>query len=261
MGILNVTPDSFSDGGKFISLERALNQVSRMMEEGADIIDIGGYSSRPGADHVSEEEEINRILPVVSEVLASFPDILVSIDTFRSGVAKRMLELGAHIINDISAGKLDPNMMKVVAEFQVPYVMMHMKGKPQNMQQMAEYDDVIEEVWDFMTSKIQEAREVGIRDIILDPGFGFGKKILHNYQLLGGFERFSMLDLPLLAGISRKSMMYKLLKNEPDENLEIGTALHAKLLEKGAQILRVHDVAAAKKMIDIHMYMKTNGII
>ena len=261
MGILNVTPDSFSDGGKFNSPEAALEHTDRMLSEGAHIIDIGGYSSRPGATHISESEEIDRIQPVVEGVIKNFPKAFVSVDTFRSKVAKVMLEAGAHIINDISAGNLDEEMMQLVASYKVPYIMMHMQGTPQDMQDQPEYEDVVEEVWDFLTEKINEARAAGIRDVILDPGFGFGKEILHNYQLLSDFDRFQMYKLPLLAGISRKSMMYKLLGLPPDEVVEVGAALHMKLLEKGANILRVHDVAATRKLLGIHLYMKEHGVI
>lgn len=261
MGILNVTPDSFSDGGKYNSPEAALEHTGKMLGEGAHIIDIGGYSSRPGATHISEAEEIDRIQPVVEGVLKNFPKAFVSVDTFRSKVAKVMLEAGVHIINDISAGNMDKEMMEVVASYKAPYIMMHMKGTPQDMQEEPEYEDVVEEVWDFLTEKIQEARSLGIRDLILDPGFGFGKEILHNYELLSGFDRFQLYKLPLLAGISRKSMMYKLLGLPPEEVVEVGAALHLKLLEKGANILRVHDVAATRKLLGIHLYMKEHGVI
>jgi dihydropteroate synthase len=254
MGILNLTPDSFSDGGRYLELDAALAQTERMLEEGATFIDMGGYSSRPGADHVSEAEELRRLEQVVAQVIQRFPEALVSIDTFRSGVAAAMLDLGAHLINDISAGELDPNMMTTVAKYPAPYIMMHMKGTPQTMQQQARYQDVVEEVWGFLVAKVNEARKAGIRDLIVDPGFGFGKKWKHNYQLLHRLDQLGRLGLPVLVGISRKSMLYRLLDTEPTDVLPQSTALHFKALEQGANILRVHDVKDAVRVCKLYRY-------
>lgn len=256
MGILNLTPDSFSDGGQFNEMDRALLQVEKMLTEGASIIDIGGYSSRPGADDISPEQELKRIEATTVAIMKRFPEAIISIDTFRALVAKRMLEAGVHIINDISAGDLDPEMMRVVADFQVPYIMMHMKGNPRTMQSRARYEDVVEEVWMYFVQKINEARSHGIRDLLIDPGFGFGKKWQHNYQLLKRLNHFQQLQLPVLAGVSRKSMLYKLLGTTPDQVLPHTTALHLKALEQGANILRVHDVKEAVDICKIYTFMR-----
>lgn len=262
MGILNLTPDSFSDGGVYDSSEAALNRVGEMLEEGADIIDIGGYSSRPYADPVTAEGELERIYGVTSRIIKEFPDALISIDTFRSSVASSMLDLGVHIINDISAGEMDPKMMSVVAKYDsVPYIMMHMKGTPQTMQNQPEYENIIEEVWTFFVSKINEARKIGIKDIVIDPGFGFGKTILHNYELLYRMKRFSLLDLPILAGISRKSMMYKFFDTAPTDVLPIATALHLKAIESGAHLIRTHDIKEVVRLIELTTYLQEHGII
>lgn len=256
MGILNLTPDSFSDGGQFNDQDRALFQTEKMLQEGASIIDIGGYSSRPGAQDITHEQELERIEATTIAILQRFPEAIISIDTFRSSVAKRMLEIGIHIINDISAGDLDSQMMPTVASFQVPYIMMHMKGNPQTMQSNASYNDVVEEVWAYFVLKIDEARSFGITDLVIDPGFGFGKKWEHNYQLLKRLAHFQQLQLPVLAGVSRKSMLYKLLQTTPDEVLPYATALHLKALEQGAKILRAHDVKEAVDICKIYTFMR-----
>lgn len=268
MGILNVTPDSFSDGGKYLDLSSALLQAEKMLEEGARIIDIGGYSSRPGAIHISVAEEIARIKEVVRAILREFPEAYVSIDTFRGEVAREMLDLGAHIINDISAGQdIDPepgaiSMFEVLREHpDVPYIMMHMQGTPRTMQQNPTYEDIVEEVWHYFIKKINQARDAGIRDLIIDPGFGFGKSILHNYQLLGGLSQLSELGLPMLVGLSRKSMLYKLFDTHPEDVLELASVLHFKALEMGASLLRVHDVRAAARTVELFQYFIKNGII
>lgn len=249
MGILNITPDSFYDGGKLKSDNDVLLQVEKMLSEGADFIDIGGYSSRPNAKDISVIEEKNRVLPVVKSVLKEFPGTLISIDTFRSEVANAILNEGAALVNDISAGDLDKNMMTTIAEFKVPYIMMHMKGNPQNMMSLADYQNVITEVCFYFSKKITEALALGINDVIVDAGFGFAKTIAHNYQLLNKLQILTQLEAPLLTGISRKSMIYKTLKNDANNALNGTTALHMVALQKGSNILRVHDIKEAKECI------------
>lgn len=262
MGILNLTPDSFSDGGAYTSLDEALDRVGAMLEAGAEIIDVGGYSSRPFAEEVSPEEELARIYKVSEQIIRQYPEALLSIDTFRSTVARAMLEIGAHMINDISAGNLDPDMMDTVAAYgNVPYIMMHMQGDPATMQKNPRYTQIVPEVQDFFVEKIGEAREAGIRDILLDPGFGFGKKIEHNYQLLYGLDKFQLFELPLLCGISRKSMMYKFFETDPGDVVEISTALHLKCLELGANIIRVHDIREAQRIVQLFSYLQDHGIV
>ena len=261
MGVLNLTPDSFSDGGQFNTLHEALKHTERMLKAGADIIDIGGYSSRPFADDISTEEELRRIASITEEILRKFPEAIISIDTFRSQVARKMLEMGVHMINDISSGVLDPRMVSTVAEFKVPYIAMHMQGTPQTMQQGPGYGEVVEEVHKFFVEKIKTLREAGLYDIILDPGLGFGKQILHNYQLLGSVKRFLPLGYPVLIGLSRKSMLYKLLNCKPNQTNEAAAALHFHALLSGVHILRVHEVKGASDVIRLFKYMKGNGII
>ncbi|MEL6252050.1 MAG: dihydropteroate synthase [Bacteroidota bacterium] len=262
MGILNLTPDSFSDGGSYDSDQAAIDRVGEMLELGASIIDVGGYSSRPFADEVSSEEELDRIYKACEAILKHFPETILSIDTFRTSVAKSLLDLGAHIINDISAANLDPAMMELVAAYaDVPYIMMHMQGEPRTMQKAPQYKDLIPDIQDFFVGKIQAAREAGIKDIVLDPGFGFGKSQEHNYQLLYGFDKFQLFDLPLLCGLSRKSMMYKFFDTHPGDVLEITTALHLKTLELGANIIRVHDIREANRIVQLFSYLQDHGII
>lgn len=251
MGILNLTPDSFYDGGKYADEKSVLSQVKKMLDEGASIIDLGAYSSRPGAKHISEKEELERILPIVKLILEKHPTAILSIDTFRSEVAKQCIKAGAAIINDISAGEMDSDMFTTVAELQVPYCMMHMKGTPQNMQSNPTYKNVTQDVLYYFSKKVAEARSYGINDIIIDPGFGFGKTIEHNYALLKNLELFKNLDLPLLIGISRKSMIYKSLDCSPEEALNGTTVLNSIAVEKGAHILRVHDVKEATETIKL----------
>ncbi|MEL6670825.1 MAG: dihydropteroate synthase [Bacteroidota bacterium] len=262
MGILNVTPDSFSDGGQYQEISAALAQVFSMLEAGAELIDIGGYSSRPYADPVSEGEERDRVLPVIEAVQKEFPEALISVDTFRASVGEAALRAGAHLINDISAGALDAGMMDMVGRFEdVPYIMMHMQGTPQDMQDRPAYEAVTEAVATFFTAKIRAARKAGIKDIVLDPGFGFGKTQLHNYELLGNLGSFKVFDLPLMVGLSRKSMMYKFFDTEPTDVLEIATALHLQAMQAGAKLLRVHDVEAARRIRDLYAYLQANGIV
>lgn len=251
MGILNVTPDSFYDGGMLKNTDEVVQKVEKMLAEGADFIDLGGYSSRPGANFVSEEEELNRVVPIVKILVEKFPDILLSIDTFRSEVAKKAIEAGAAIINDISAGKLDENMIPTVANLQVPYIMMHMRGTPETMQTLTEYTDLMKEINFYFSERIALARSFGLNDIIIDPGFGFAKTTEQNFELLQKLELLQIIDLPILAGISRKSMIYKSLENTPEEALNGTTFLHAFCLQKGAKILRVHDVKEAVECVKL----------
>ncbi|BCY28894.1 dihydropteroate synthase [Flavobacterium okayamense] len=251
MGILNCTPDSFFDGGKYKSESDILQQVEKMLDEGATFIDIGAYSSKPGADFVSEDEELQRLLPIIDLVLKHFPETLLSVDTFRSNVAQNAIENGAAVVNDISAGMLDEDMLETVAKLQVPYVMMHMKGNPQTMQSLANYEDVVKEMMFYFSERINKARNFGLNDIIIDPGFGFAKTVEQNYEVLQKLDYFNILELPLLVGISRKSMIYKTLENSPQEALNGTTILNTIALQRGANILRVHDVKQAVECVKL----------
>ena len=251
MGIVNVTPDSFFDGGKLTNSNEIVLQVDKMLRDGATFIDLGGYSSKPGAEFVSEAEELNRVVPIVKVLVEKFPDILLSIDTFRSEVAKKAIENGAALINDISAGLLDEKMLETVAKLQVPYIMMHMKGTPKTMQSLAYYDDLLKEMNFYFSERIAKARRFGLNDIIIDPGFGFAKTLEQNYELLQNLELLQFHDLPILAGISRKSMIYKTLETSPEHALNGTTFLHAFCLQKGANILRVHDVKEAVECVSL----------
>ncbi|MCO6163807.1 dihydropteroate synthase [Flavobacterium sp. NRK F7] len=251
MGILNTTPDSFYDGGKYKNDQAILQQVEKMLKEGATFIDIGAYSSKPGAAFVSEEEEINRLLPIIDLIVNRFPEILVSVDTFRSVVAEAAVLHGASIINDIAAGFLDHNMLPTVAKLQVPYIMMHMKGTPETMQSLAFYEDIFKEMMCYFSERIAIARSYGINDVLIDPGFGFAKTLEHNYQLMQHLDYFLHLNLPILIGVSRKSMLYKLLETTPEHALNGTTVLNTIGLQKGASILRVHDVKEAVECITI----------
>ncbi|MCX7548277.1 dihydropteroate synthase [Xanthomarina sp. F1114] len=257
MGILNLTPDSFYDGGKYKNESEILSQVYTMLKHGATFIDIGAYSSRPDANHISELEELNRLLPMVSIILKEFPDTIISIDTFRSQVAKQAIESGAAIVNDISAGKLDQNMLNTVAKLQVPFIMMHMKGTPQNMKQQTSYKNLIKEVLFYFSERIDQARALGIVDIIVDPGFGFAKTKEQSFEILKHLELFKMLDKPILSGVSRKSMIYKTLENSPKEALNGTTVLNTIALQKGTSILRVHDVKEAVECIKLLQQLKS----
>lgn len=249
MGILNLTPDSFYDGGKYRVRDAILGQTEKMLSEGATFIDLGGYSSRPGAKHISEKEELKRVLPVIELVLETFPETLLSIDTFRSSVAKKCLNLGAALINDISAGSLDNEMMTIIAEHHVPYIMMHMRGSPKDMQEHTDYKNLTEDILYYFSEKVAAARSFGIKDIIIDPGFGFSKNVDQNYELLQQLDVFGTLELPILMGVSRKSMIYKTLGTDAEKALNGTTALHMFGLTKGANILRVHDVREARECI------------
>lgn len=251
MGILNLTPDSFYDGGKFTNEKAILNQTEKMLKESASFIDVGAYSSRPGAEHVSEQEELKRILPVIELLLLKFPDIILSIDTFRSKIAKNCLELGAAMINDISAGRLDEKMLPTISHFKVPYIMMHMQGNPQTMKQQTDYINLVVDIIKYFSERIVAAKALGIVDLIIDPGFGFAKTITQNYELLTKLELFKNLNHPLLAGLSRKSMIYKTLQIDAKNALNGTTALNMVALLNGANILRVHDVKEAHECIKL----------
>lgn len=257
MGILNVTPDSFYDGGKYVSDTSILEKGAKMLEEGAQIIDIGGMSSRPGAEIISIQEELDRVLPNIEMIMKHYPEAIISIDTIRSAVAKQAVQSGASIINDISAGKFDDQLFQTVADLDVPYILMHMQGKPKDMQENPAYKDIALEVLDFMIAQVGQLRALGVKDICIDPGFGFGKSLEHNYQLLKKMHIFKILELPILAGISRKSMIYKLLNTTPDKALNGTSALHMIALQEGARILRVHDVREAVEVVQLWQQLET----
>ena len=251
MGILNLTPDSFYDGGNHNNTNNALAQCEKMIFEGADFIDVGAFSSKPAAEEVSEEKELKRLLPVLEKLVISFPNVFFSIDTFRSKVAAEALDRGAALINDISAGSFDPEMMRTVGRYRVPFIAMHMQGNPRTMQLNPSYTSVIDEIVHFFSVKIKEALEAGINDIILDPGFGFGKTKTHNFEILKKLDTFQILEKPILTGVSRKSMIYKTLGIDAASALNGTSVLHTVALSKNAQILRVHDVKEAKECIDL----------
>ena len=257
MGILNVTPDSFSDGGKYRSVDAALLQAKKMIAEGVAIIDVGGYSSRPGAAEVSIHEELDRVIPVL-ERLSIELDLVLSIDTFRAVVAKQAIEAGAHIVNDISAGDDDVTMIPTVAELGVPYIAMHKKGLPQSMQDNPQYGDVVAEVYDYLKQKKKQCVDAGIHDVILDLGYGFGKTLEHNYELLKRLTEFQEIGAPILTGVSRKSMVFRALGINASEALNGTTFLHAYALQGGSSILRVHDVKEAVECLKL--WKKVNGV-
>ncbi len=260
MGILNITPDSFYDGGKYKNESDILQQVEKMLTEGATFIDIGAYSSRPGAKEIAIEEEKSRIVPIVELLIANFPEVLLSIDTFRSSIAKTCIKSGAAIVNDISAGNIDKNMIEVVGSLKVPYIMMHMRGTPQTMQSLDQYDNFMNELNYYFAEKIKDARKKGIDDIIIDPGFGFAKNSRQNFTLLKNMNLLSFHELPILAGLSRKSMIYKTLKIEPSQALNGTTSLNTVALLNGAAILRVHDVKEALECITLVNSIKESEI-
>lgn len=249
MGIINATPDSFFAGSRQASVDAMVRQAGMMLEEGAGMIDIGGQSTRPGSKPVSEEEELTRVIAGIDAIHRHFPACIISVDTYYAKVAKEAVEAGASIVNDISAGSLDPAMTETVAALQVPYVLMHMQGEPQTMQQTPHYDNVTLEVLDFFTRKLAVLQQEGITDVILDPGFGFGKTIAHNFELLNRLTTFNILEKPLLVGLSRKGTVYKTLNTNAENALNGTTVVNTIALMKGAQILRVHDVKAAKEAI------------
>lgn len=256
MGILNITPDSFYAGSRFSLTDNYLETAGKMLESGASILDIGGYSSRPGAEDISTEMEKDRVLPAVTAIRNTFPDALISIDTFRAPVARASVEAGANIVNDISGGTLDGNMFETVGELGCPYILMHMRGTPQNMQLHTEYTSLFSDVYRYFTERIHLLKEAGVKDIILDPGFGFAKTVAQNYDLLGRLQDFQSLGHPILAGISRKSMIYKTLGTTAEEALNGTTVLNTIALMKGASILRVHDVREAVEAIRLIEQMR-----
>lgn len=258
MGILNLTPDSFYDGGRLTDVDAVLRRAEQMLSEGASILDIGGASTRPGAAEVTEEDELARVLKPIAALTARFPDTPLSVDTWRAKVAKAAVEAGASIVNDVSAGKIDTGMYDMVARLGTPYILMHMQGRPKDMQQNPQYGDVATEVLDFMIREVGLLRSLGVKDIVLDPGFGFGKTLEHNFALLKNLHVFeAVTGLPVLAGLSRKSMVCKALGVKPEHALNGTTALHMVALRQGARILRVHDVKEAKETIRLHQIMES----
>lgn len=262
MGILNVTPDSFYDGGRYVSEVKIIERIHRIMEEGADIIDVGAYSTRPGAAFVDEKEEVGRLSMAVELIRKYYPNALVSVDTYRSKVAEEIINcLGTVIINDISGGTMDEGMFEYVAKVGVPYIMMHIQGTPETMQLNPVYEDVVKEVREFLVGRVERLNALGFDNIILDPGFGFGKTVRHNYQLMDGMEEYRELEYPLLVGISRKSMIYKVLGGKPQDALNGTTVLNTMALMKGADILRVHDVKEAVEVVKLYMELKSSDAV
>lgn len=251
MGILNVTPDSFYDGGTYTATAQAVARAKQMLAEGATFIDIGGYSSRPGAEDVAAAEECSRVVPVIKAVRAALPEVFISIDTFRADVAKAAIEAGADVINDISGGEADERMFEVVAQLQVPYILMHMRGTPQTMKELTQYDDLLHDIIEYFQKKVYTLHNLGVKDIILDPGFGFAKTITQNYELLKKLGYLKVLGLPVLVGVSRKSMIYKKLSVQVAESLNGTTVLNTVALMQGAGILRVHDVKEAVQAVKL----------
>lgn len=251
MGILNITPDSFYAGSRWSDEQEILQRTEKMLSEGADILDIGGQSTRPGAERISEEEEIKRVVPAIQSILKQFPNAIISVDTFYSEVAKQAVDNGAAIINDISAGSLDDKMFATVAKLNVPYILMHMQGEPQTMHLNPQYDNVVSDVVKFFSQKINELRLLGVNDLILDPGFGFGKTQPHNIQLMQHLNALTIFDIPLLVGISRKKMVQRMVETDAAGALNGTTALNTIALMKGAQLLRVHDVKEAVEAVKV----------
>lgn len=257
MGILNLTPDSFFDGGQYIDTASILKRAKQIVKEGADIIDLGAYSTRPGAENIDIEEEWRRMKPAISVIRKELPNAILSIDTFRSELVRRVIaEFGVCIVNDISGGTLDDRMFKTIAELQVPYIMMHIKGTPQTMQSQTDYKDLMGEILEFFKDRVKQLNDLGAKDIIIDPGFGFAKTLEQNYQIMGQLEAFKAIERPLLIGISRKSMIYKLLGGEAQDSLNGTTALNMVALIGGAKILRVHDVKEAVECVKLYNKMQ-----
>jgi dihydropteroate synthase len=251
MGVVNITPDSFYDGGKYGSTDAAIKQAKKLIEEGADILDLGACSTRPNAIDIGEEEELKRLLPVLDYIAKHHPDTIISVDTYRAAVAKEAVKRGAHIVNDISAGTMDSALFETVAALKVPYILMHIQGTPETMQVNPTYIDVVEEVEEFLRTSIDKLHKAGVSQIIIDPGFGFGKSVEHNFALLKHLNRFTKLGFPIMAGLSRKSMINKVLKTKPENALTGTIALNTLALTQGAHILRVHDVKEAKQVIKL----------
>jgi len=251
MGIINVTPDSFFDGNANLTTEDFLQKAKQMIDDGADILDIGGQSTRPGSERIAADVEIDRVLPVINAIKNNFPDILISIDTYHSSVAAAAVAAGASMVNDISAGEMDKQMMTTVAELQVPYILMHLRGTPETMQTMTNYENLVLNITDYFTVKIDACRKAGIKDIILDPGFGFAKTVAQNFELLKNLNLFNFYGLPIMVGLSRKSTIYKTLNTTPDQALNGTTVINTIALLNGANILRVHDVKEAKEVVSL----------
>ena len=251
MGILNITPDSFYDGGRYNSKDKIQKQIEKMIISGADIIDVGGYSSRPGAKDISIEDELNRVIPAIEIIKQKFPKTIISIDTFRSRVASEAIISGADIVNDISGGNLDSNMFETVSKHKVPYILMHMRGNPENMMSKTNYENLTKDVCKYFSQRIDKAKSCGINDIIIDPGFGFSKTTQQNYELLNNLEFFKEFQIPIIIGVSRKSMIYKTLNTTPEKALNGSSVLHTIGLMKGANILRTHDVKEAVECVKI----------
>lgn len=258
MGIVNCTPDSFYENSRWSTLDQLKKGIDKHISEGADLLDLGAYSSRPNAVDISENEEIERLAPALEYLSEHYPDMILSVDTFRSKVARFAIEHGAHIVNDISGGQLDPEMFKTVGELQVPLILMHMRGTPQNMQSLTQYDNIFSEVCHFFSERIALARAAGVTDIILDPGFGFAKDLEQNFELFSKISMLRVFDLPILIGISRKSMIYKALNTSPEASLSGTIALNALALQQGAAILRVHDVKEARETVEIFKRLYRN---
>lgn len=256
MGILNLTPDSFYEGSRFPGIDAALRRVETMVTQGVDILDVGAVSSRPGSTLADEKEERLRLEAPLRAICQHFPDLIVSVDTYRSEIARMAADCGAHIINDISGGTYDPHMFRVMGELQLPYILMHLKGTPDHMQDNPQYDDVVRDLIVYFSERLDQARQHGIHDVILDPGFGFAKNLDHNYTLLARLKEFEILGKPLLAGVSRKSMLYRLLNIQPQEALNATTVAHTIALTNGALILRAHDVKEARECVRIFMETK-----
>lgn len=258
MGIINITPDSFFSGSRKTNVEDALQQAEKMLREGADFLDIGAYSSRPGADDIPVQEELDRLLPVVEAIAVNFPEAIMSIDTFRAKVAEEAIKAGAHMINDISGGQLDEDMFSTVARLQVPYILMHMRGNPKTMTRLTDYKDVFTEVFDYLAEKYFQLKQLGVHDVIIDPGFGFAKKAEHSYALMNRLRDFNLLQLPILTGISRKRMIYGVTGGTAADALNGTTVLNTIALTKGANILRVHDVKEAVEAVKIWQKLTNN---
>jgi dihydropteroate synthase len=261
MGIVNVTPDSFYPSSRKQTPAELIDSVGRMIEDGASILDIGAVSTRPGSTPPSEMEELDRLIPALITIKQSFPDVIISVDTFRSNVARSALKSGAHIINDISAGNFEPDILSICAEYSTPFIIMHMQGVPLTMQTNPLYHNVLEEVFDFISAKIQQCISAGINDIWIDPGFGFGKALDHNYTLLKQLEIFKIHKRPVVVGLSRKGMIYKLLQIRPEDSLSATSALHLQVLMNGADILRVHDVREAAQIIKLFHKLKEQTFV
>jgi len=257
MGILNITSDSFFDGGKYINEEKYISRVAQMLDEGANIIDIGAQSTRPGAHEVGAKQEIESLIPVLNNLVKEFPKAVFSVDTWHASVAEQVVMSGANMINDISGGTFDMEMMETIAHLQVPYVLMHTGGRPEKMQINPKYDNVVKEVIYFLSKQLDKLNQLGVNDVIIDPGFGFGKTQEHNYKIMKHLDQFSFLETPILVGISRKSMIYKPLNIEPSNALNGTSALNMIALMKGATFLRVHDVKEAKELVKLHQLLNT----